>query len=591
MTSRRALLALSAALFGLLVPPAVARAQPGMILTIGSAAVPLGLSEEIPLSLENLTGDAVAGLSLGLCFDVLNLQPDGAVPGDAIAALVGPAGPGLFVYNPTPGGVELALLIDFFGAITLPPGPTSEVVRFAFVPIGPPLWTEPLTICGTLGTNVSVVVASGIAFTPGTVDGWIEILDPPPASLGLAATAPAIPFGAVDVSVLADLQGGLEEVQFGVAHDAQQLTPIAVVIGTNLAAVNGGTGPDLFLVDLAPSGGEGWTVSVVVSDRAPFDVVPAGSDRELAIVTYEVLPQAGPACGSTSLAFTDLLGSPPVPLRGRISGIDFEPLSAGLDLPIGTFVAPLPSGGSMLRAPGLAIDPLPGIGIASFRLDTPTAVEGFSFGVRHDGGVASVLAVEPGVSVRQLECSIGADFFGATLDPQGEAGFTVGCLFALAPPARTIPAGDGHEIVRATYQWAAAGGATTPLEFAADLGSPPVAIELSVAGTAIVPGTVDGFLQVAHDFTRGDCNVDGGVDIADAITILALLFPGPGGAVPPDCADACDGNDDGQSDIADSIFLLGALFVPGAPQPPGGPCSSDPTPFELLGCDSFDACP
>lgn len=89
----------------------------------------------------------------------------------------------------------------------------------------------------------------------------------------------------------------------------------------------------------------------------------------------------------------------------------------------------------------------------------------------------------------------------------------------------------------------------------------------------------------AHAFVRGDYDGGGSANIADAVSILALLFQSPAPA--PDCADAADANDDGAIDISDAIFLLGALFVPGSlPLPPPYPADGiDPTQDALPPCD------
>lgn len=93
------------------------------------------------------------------------------------------------------------------------------------------------------------------------------------------------------------------------------------------------------------------------------------------------------------------------------------------------------------------------------------------------------------------------------------------------------------------------------------------------------------------DFIRGDCNRDGGTDIADAIHLLAALFPG--GTVPPilGCRDACDANDDASLNIADSIATLAALFgAPAVPLPQPAVCGPDPT-QDGLSCPQYGACP
>jgi len=101
----------------------------------------------------------------------------------------------------------------------------------------------------------------------------------------------------------------------------------------------------------------------------------------------------------------------------------------------------------------------------------------------------------------------------------------------------------------------------------------------------IITGNSDGTVyevQVTGNFTRGDPNEDGVVDIGDPIYELSYLFVnGPA----PECFARLDANDDNLVDIADTIFLLTFLFNNG-PQPPepfdvAGP---DPTPSSVTPC-------
>jgi len=84
-------------------------------------------------------------------------------------------------------------------------------------------------------------------------------------------------------------------------------------------------------------------------------------------------------------------------------------------------------------------------------------------------------------------------------------------------------------------------------------------------------------------FKRGDANADAGVDISDAIAILAQLFQGTAEIF---CEDAGDVDDSGDLDITDAIALLLFLFQSASPPPPPGPytCGIDPT-LDALECD------
>ncbi|MGE3163555.1 MAG: peroxidase family protein [Planctomycetota bacterium] len=94
---------------------------------------------------------------------------------------------------------------------------------------------------------------------------------------------------------------------------------------------------------------------------------------------------------------------------------------------------------------------------------------------------------------------------------------------------------------------------------------------------------------VVPDFGRGDCNQDGMLDVADAVSMITYLFSGQ--TVNIGCEDACDVNDDGAHDISDVIYPVNFLFQ-GGPQPPApfGVCGSDPS-YDTKGCYSYAGCP
>lgn len=82
-----------------------------------------------------------------------------------------------------------------------------------------------------------------------------------------------------------------------------------------------------------------------------------------------------------------------------------------------------------------------------------------------------------------------------------------------------------------------------------------------INGLAII--TINGPCPPVGDlFIRGDCNLDLGVNVADAVFLLSSLFVP--GANPLGCRDAGDVNDDGGVNVADAVFLLSSLFVPGS---------------------------
>lgn len=116
-------------------------------------------------------------------------------------------------------------------------------------------------------------------------------------------------------------------------------------------------------------------------------------------------------------------------------------------------------------------------------------------------------------------------------------------------------------------------------------GGDPIALAASYLG--VLP--VD---QPFTQFVRGDCNVDGLVNIADAVFLLSTLFPTPGEDPPtPECTKACDNNNDALIDISDAVTLFSALFLPNMPlADPFPDCGVDPD-MDALSCETFSACP
>ncbi len=97
-------------------------------------------------------------------------------------------------------------------------------------------------------------------------------------------------------------------------------------------------------------------------------------------------------------------------------------------------------------------------------------------------------------------------------------------------------------------------------------------------------GTGDVCDEREKTFLRGDSNIDGAVDISDAVNTLSFLFTGTGIV---DCKDAADANDDGEIDLSDAIYTLNYLFSGGniikEPYPDRGTDST----LDELDCEDY----
>ena len=99
-----------------------------------------------------------------------------------------------------------------------------------------------------------------------------------------------------------------------------------------------------------------------------------------------------------------------------------------------------------------------------------------------------------------------------------------------------------------------------------------------------------GFVAVVSaggpDFTRGDANGDGTVNVSDPILTYVYLI----GQGPLPCHDGADSNDDGTVNVVDVVYTLGYLFRGGDDPPTPFPgCGPDPT-ADTLEC-ATSACP
>ncbi len=218
---------------------------------------------------------------------------------------------------------------------------------------------------------------------------------------------------------------------------------------------------------------------------------------------------------------------------------------------------------------------------------------GFAMGLAHDPGLLTATFVEPVGPLPGIGGGAGPEFFGVTIYP---GAVTVVVLYDAASLETLIfdtevAVLSVHYSANPAVLLASMGPVSSMIEFDDSFGSPPVEnrVVTSATGTSVVPTQVDGTVTLlpALAFVRGECNADGMVDLADAVTVLGILF-GSMGAV--DCMSACDANDDHAVDIGDGVHLLQGLFLSGPdPAPPFPGCGVDPTP-DSLPCVAYPPC-
>ena len=128
----------------------------------------------------------VSGWSYGVCTDPASVSVDSVSNADSGTANGGGA-PGFESLTIDAGGAGWThgVVIDLFGAVTLPPGTAAFTMSSAScTAVGAEGTSSGADLCGTLGSPpvAVVVVVSGASIAPTTNDGTINIVEVPPAS-------------------------------------------------------------------------------------------------------------------------------------------------------------------------------------------------------------------------------------------------------------------------------------------------------------------------------------------------------------------------------------------------------------------------
>lgn len=388
------------------------------------------------------------------------------------------------------------------------------------------------------------------------------------------------------VSVLLDndaAQGGqpLDGWSFGLCSDSTELTPVSAVLGAAAAPLN----PSFANIDLNVPGG--ITVGVIISFSTTTTLAP-GFDLELLTATYTLIAPAGTAA---SVAPCSTIGSPPVEALVVAGPSEITPAMIA-----GTITANSPQPTATFTC--AHVTPIAGVATLPITLthDNSSGAAGFSFGLAFNDVDLVPQSLTVGTDLAAIRAGSGPAFFGANLTPSGGGGVILGVLNDFNQPPAVLPIGTDLEVavLAVTIAPTATPGALYPVDFSAQIGSPPTVLEVATrvgsTNVSITPAVVSGSVDLAVSFMRGDANGDGLVSLGDVISSLEQMFTSQTG---PDCPDELDVNDDGSLGILDVVFLLEYLFTSGAaPAAPFPTCGPDTSGDDPLGCNGTAAsCP
>ena len=521
--------------------------------------------------------EALSGFSYSFCFDPQVMTLQGISPSSEILGFNSGMGPDSLQTQFGLDHYGVAVTAYLPGTETIPPSTDFALYRSRHEAVGSAGDSSPLNFC-TDAFNLFLVTPTPAFFGANLEQGSVTLEEA--AGFFGFAFGPAPTMGDdFDVGVTLSFQESLEGFRFGLGHDALQVAPVAVNPSLVLLALNGGAGPDTFLVDLNAGGGTGVTIDVGFSDVGAFSLPPAA--ETVVEVTYTALLSVG----DCQPARFEVRGDLGVPIELDVASGTTSVAGAEGYLNIAMSPPAPPSGGVTLRV-GSGIAPTGATGVVPVTLDTDVEVQGISFSAQHADPDYTLIAIEPGLDLQTLDCHNGIDFFGVSIPGAGTDFGSVVAIVDLELPSadQVFPPGSGFEIALLRYQVGPSPvNDQITIELVDELGTPPLQLEVTSNLMAITPATESGTLTTLPGFIRGDCNSDGLINIADPINLLGILFPS-GSAIPIICLDACDTNDDGFFDIGDAIFLLDTLFGTSVLSAPSS-CGFDPTP-DALDCNA-----
>lgn len=268
--------------------------------------------------------EGIDGFQFGLCTSGagrVGILPDGVTPGPDLSALNGGAGPDFFQGNILDdGNCTVASLVSFLVTDEIPATGNFRAVNIRYRGTG--LGVVDLDFCTTGSPPVAPIAAiAGVSVTPQLVSGFVAVTTEasfvaPSGSMSLGSQATFTVTASTALST-AGFSYGLCSSDPAVLsiETSDEVTP-----GFDLAQINGGVGPDLFLVNVLSNGEH--TVGCLYNLTQSVSI-PTGVDLALTDITWE-----GLAVGSTDVTFCEI-GSPIVDTLFVVSGTSMYPIFNG----------------------------------------------------------------------------------------------------------------------------------------------------------------------------------------------------------------------------------------------------------------------
>ncbi|MBN1417467.1 MAG: IPT/TIG domain-containing protein, partial [Planctomycetes bacterium] len=484
-----------------------------------------------------------------------------------------------------------------------------------------------VTFGGISASNVVVVSDARITCTtPAHAAGAVDVIVRNPD--GQTATLPAgysyIPAPRIDSLDPASgpAAGGALVTVHGAAFQAGATVRFGGVAATGVEVLS-----DAELRCVTPAHAAGAVDVIVRNPDGQQGVLAAGYVYQPGPTIASVSPTRGPTAGGTDVTIRGqefvggaevLFGDTAAAAVTVISATEIQATTPPRPAGAADVIVRNPDGQSAIRAGGFTflapphidrIDPVEGPAKGGIWV----SLFGSGFGTEAKvtfGGVAATLVVV--VSGTEITCLAPPHPAGGRVDVRvwnadGQEHILVDGFYYIPPP----------QVIRITPESGRSSGGTAVtiegLYFQSGAqvlfgGTPATGVVVATAEIiqCVTPAHAPGFANVTvrnpdgeewiapsaffylAEFRRGDCNVDGSVNVSDAVIILRYLFDDTLASVPT-CDLACDANASERITVSDAVYLL--LFLFGGGSPPDGGVGCQPVPEDgVLGCRAYGAC-
>lgn len=521
-------------------------------------------------------GAGVQGWSFGLAHDPAAVDLLWYRPTTELNTIRDGSPPSLLLTEEASGessdGVTQAAILDFTEYRVLPTDaadgfPVLEVEYNA---------TEPTTVrvAGGLkgsGEPVPIVITiDGATYNP-LEEASMTVVPKPEAWFGIK---PEVSNGHVTVFVNS-ADGGIQGWSYSLCHDSEKVVVDRHSMTPELATINHGNPPSFYHMEVADDGSQSGIIQAVVTAFTERIFLPGETEGGFPVleVDYDVLEES------------------PITFCPGLQG-QGQPVA--LVVTIDGLTSRLPM---QHAATTLIVDPYSET--LAFRSEPPesnevvtvklyseeAAVQGWSFTLCHTAAAAEVVELKTSPELEQLVNGEPPEFVLNDVSevlPFSAVKQTV-VLGTPQEPLALGPFPQGLSLLDIRYDVSAEDN----LKFCDHVGSVTFDNFVTIDSINYIPRTRTGTSLVLGDlgsrFIRGDADLNGTVNLSDAVYVLSALFLGAG---PLPCLDAADVNDVGRIDIADPIYLLRFLFLGGPPPlPPFPDPGVDLSPETAFGCE------